>query len=137
MIDGFGSKDLGDDFLMALHDAGARAQCRRRFPRGRCGASGASAAPQVVVIDARVAFVGGINIIDDMHTPTRAAAFRLRGAHRRPLLAPIHASAVNLWTLVVDPVPAARASCVDPGARGTLRPPPRRLRHSRQPAAPQ
>jgi cardiolipin synthase len=104
MIDGFGSKDLGDDFLLALHDAGVRVlkyrpqispwtlrrERLRRLHR------------KVVVIDARVAFVGGINIIDDMHTPKHVPprfdyAVRIEG----PLLAPIHASAVNLWTLVM------------------------------------
>ena len=36
-------------------------------------------------IDGRVAFVGGINVIDDFDTPRGdAAALRLRGAHRRP-----------------------------------------------------
>ena len=104
MIDGFGSKDLGDDFLLALHEAGVRVlkyrpqispwtlrrERLRRLHR------------KVVVIDARVAFVGGINIIDDMHTPKHVPprfdyAVRIEG----PLLAPIHASAVNLWTLVM------------------------------------
>ena len=126
MIDGFGSKDLGDDFLLALHEAGVRVleyrpqispwtlrrERLRRLHR------------KVVVIDARVAFVGGINIIDDMHTPSmcrRASITRCR--IEGPLLAPIHASAVDLWTLVdVDPVPAARAGCVDPGACGSAAP---------------
>ena len=104
MIDGFGSKDLGDDFLLALHEAGVRVlkyrpqispwtlrrERLRRLHR------------KVVVVDARVAFVGGINIIDDMHTPKHVPprfdyAVRIEG----PLLAPIHASAVNLWTLVM------------------------------------
>jgi len=104
MIDGFGSKDLGDDFLLALHEAGVRVlkyrpqispwtlrrERLRRLHR------------KVVVVDARVAFVGGINIIDDMHTPKHVPprfdyAVRIEG----PLLASIHASAVNLWTLVM------------------------------------
>ena len=57
---------------------------------------------KIAVIDARIAFVGGINIIDDMHTPNQVPprfdyAVRVEG----PLLAPIHAAVVNLWTLVM------------------------------------
>ena len=104
LIDGFGSKELGRDFLLALRQAGVRAlryrpqispwtlrrERLRRLHR------------KIAVIDARVAFVGGINIIDDMHTPNQVPprfdyAVRIEG----PLLAAIHASAVNLWTLVM------------------------------------
>ena len=104
MIDAFGSKGLGDDFLLALRAAGVRVlkyrpqispwtlrrERLRRLHR------------KIVVIDARIAFVGGINIIDDMHTPNQVPprfdyAVRVEG----PLLAPIHAAVVNLWTLVM------------------------------------
>jgi cardiolipin synthase A/B len=104
MIDGFGSKDLGDDFLLALREAGVRVlkyrpqispwtlrrERLRRLHR------------KIAVIDARIAFVGGINIIDDMHTPRQVPprfdyAVRIEG----PLLEPIHATVVNLWTLVM------------------------------------
>ncbi len=104
MIDAFGSKDLGDDFLLALRQANVRVlkyrpqispwtlrrERLRRLHR------------KIAVIDARVAFVGGINIIDDMHTPRQVPprfdyAVRVEG----PLLAPIHAAVVNLWTLVM------------------------------------
>lgn len=104
MIDAFGSKGLGDDFLLALRAAGVRVlkyrpqispwtlrrERLRRLHR------------KIAVIDARIAFVGGINIIDDMHTPNQVPprfdyAVRVEG----PLLAPIHAAVVNLWTLVM------------------------------------
>ena len=104
MIDAFGSKDLGDDFLLALRAAGVRVlkyrpeispwtlrrERLRRLHR------------KIAVVDARIAFVGGINIIDDMHTPNQVPprfdyAVRVEG----PLLAPIHAAVVNLWTLVM------------------------------------
>ncbi|MDB5809527.1 MAG: phospholipase D/Transphosphatidylase [Betaproteobacteria bacterium] len=104
MIDGFGSKDLGDDFVLALREAGIRVLVYRpqispwtlRRERLR------RLHRKVVVVDARIAFVGGINIIDDMHTPRQVPprfdyAVRIEG----PLLAPIHASVVNLWTLVM------------------------------------
>ncbi|TRZ97489.1 MAG: cardiolipin synthase ClsB [Rhodocyclaceae bacterium] len=56
---------------------------------------------KLAAIDARIAFIGGINIIDDMHTPGQIPprqdyAVRIEG----PLLAPIHASMRHLWQLV-------------------------------------
>jgi cardiolipin synthase A/B len=104
MIDGFGSKDLGDGFLDALQRDGVRVlkyrpqispwtlrrERLRRMHR------------KIAVIDARVAFVGGINIIDDMHTPNHVPprfdyAVRVEG----PLLAEIHPVVVRLWVLVM------------------------------------
>jgi cardiolipin synthase len=124
MIDGFGSKDLGDDFLLALQEAGVhlliyrpqispwtlRRERLRRLHR------------KIVVVDARIAFVGGINIIDDMHTPKQVPprfdyAVRVEG----PLLEQIHESVVNVWTLVMwtqfrrrgpeQSIPVQTASC--------------------------
>ena len=104
MIDGFGSKDLGDEFLDAMRQDGVRVlkyrpqispwtlrrERLRRLHR------------KIVVIDARVAFVGGINIIDDMHTPHQVPprfdyAVRVEG----PLLAEIHPLVVRLWKRVM------------------------------------
>jgi cardiolipin synthase len=56
---------------------------------------------KIAVIDARVAFVGGINVIDDMHTPRHTPprydyAVRVEG----PLVASIRAEADRLWRLV-------------------------------------
>jgi cardiolipin synthase len=56
---------------------------------------------KIAVIDARVAFVGGINIIDDMHTPGQVPprydyAVRIEG----PLVGAIRAEADRLWRLV-------------------------------------
>jgi cardiolipin synthase len=56
---------------------------------------------KIAVIDARVAFIGGINIIDDMHTPGHTPprydyAVRIEG----PLVASIRAEADRLWRLV-------------------------------------
>jgi cardiolipin synthase len=56
---------------------------------------------KIAVIDARVAFIGGINVIDDMHTPGHTPprydyAVRIEG----PLVAPIRAEADRLWRLV-------------------------------------
>ena len=104
MIDGFGSKALGAEFLRALERDGVRVlnyrpqispwtlrrERLRRMHR------------KIAVIDARVAFVGGINIIDDMHTPGQVPprfdyAVRVEG----PLLAAIHPVVTRLWMLVM------------------------------------
>jgi cardiolipin synthase A/B len=103
MIDGFGSKDLSEEFMHALRQAGVRVlkyrpdispwtlrrERLRRLHR------------KIAVIDARVALVGGINIIDDMHTPHQVPprfdyAVRVEG----PLLAEIHLAVARLWVLV-------------------------------------
>jgi cardiolipin synthase A/B len=56
---------------------------------------------KVAVIDARIALVGGINVIDDMHTPGHVPprydyAVRIEG----PLVGAIRAEADRLWRLV-------------------------------------
>jgi cardiolipin synthase len=56
---------------------------------------------KIAVVDARVAFVGGINIIDDMHTPGQVPprydyAVRIEG----PLVRAIRNEADRLWRLV-------------------------------------
>ena len=71
LVDGFGSKDMPQAIRTQMRDAGVRLlvyrpqispltlrrQRLRRMHR------------KMAVADARLAFVGGINIIDDMHTP--------------------------------------------------------------------
>lgn len=103
LVDGFGSKRLGRAFIEDLERAGVRFLVyrpertplflgRRRLRRMH---------RKVAVIDARVAFVGGINIIDDMHTPGHTPprvdyAVRVEG----PLLARIYPTVKRLWSLV-------------------------------------
>jgi cardiolipin synthase len=103
LVDGFGSKRLDRAFMDGLEAAGVRLlvyrpdispwtgerQRLRRMHR------------KLAVIDARVAFVGGINVIDDMHTPGHTPprfdyAVRIEG----PLVEPIHAAVKRLWTVV-------------------------------------
>lgn len=103
LIDGFGSKDLAVGLLDEMRAAGVRLlkfrpeispwtmkrQRLRRLHR------------KVAVIDGRIALVGGINIIDDMHTPGQIPprfdyAVEIEG----PLLADIHRSATKLWNYV-------------------------------------
>ncbi|MBI4756412.1 MAG: cardiolipin synthase ClsB [Betaproteobacteria bacterium] len=103
LVDGFGGRDFPRTLMPALLDSGAEVliyrpemgrlhMARHRLRRLH---------RKVTVIDARVAFVGGINIIDDMHTPGHTPprydyAVRVEG----PLLASIHDSARKLWELV-------------------------------------
>lgn len=103
MVDGFGSRDFmrklgaklmadGIEVLIYGPDVSPFTLRRHRLRRLH---------RKLVTIDARIAFVGGINIIDDMHTPGQTPprydyAVRIEG----PLLAPIHASMRHLWQLV-------------------------------------
>ncbi len=103
LIDGFGSKDLRDGFIQELRDADVRVLKfrpqispwtlrRERLRRLHC---------KLAVIDAGIAFVGGINIIDDMHTPPRQIPPRFDYAVRveGPLLADIYPAVMRQWTL--------------------------------------
>lgn len=104
LLDGFGSKDLSEALLQEMGSCGVRVlkyrpdispwtlrrERLRRMHR------------KIVVVDARTAFVGGINVIDDMHTPRQTPprfdyAVRIEG----PLLADIYPMVTRLWTLVM------------------------------------
>jgi cardiolipin synthase len=103
LVDGYGSKKLGWRFVARLKKAGVRFLVYRPdiiswpFQRSRLRRMHR----KLVVIDARVAFVGGINVIDDMHTPGHTPprfdyAVRVVG----PLLAEIYPAVKRLWALV-------------------------------------
>jgi cardiolipin synthase len=103
LYDGFGSKRVSDALVQALEDAGVKVLVYRpeiaalRFQRQRLR----RLHRKIAVIDARVAFVGGINIIDDMHTPGHTPprfdyAVQLEG----PVLEHVHAAVKRLWTIV-------------------------------------
>lgn len=103
MVDGFGARDFmrhsgavllasGVEVLVYGPDVSPFTLRRHRLRRLH---------RKLATVDARIAFVGGINIIDDMHTPGQTPprydyAVRIEG----PLLAPIHASMRRLWQLV-------------------------------------
>jgi cardiolipin synthase A/B len=103
LIDGFGSRKLNARCIAAMADAGVRVLVYRpdiapwRFQRQRLRRMHR----KLAVIDARVAFVGGVNIIDDMHTPGHTPprvdyTVRVEG----PLLEHIHPVVRRLWLLV-------------------------------------
>ncbi len=100
LVDGFGAKDMPDSLKARLRQAGVKllifrpnvfefARPRQRLRRMH---------RKLAIVDGRIAFIGGINIIDDMHTPGHVPprydyAVRIEG----PVLAPIHRLAEHLW----------------------------------------
>lgn len=101
LIDGFGSRKLPTKAIQNMLDMGVKILIfrpeifglrRHRFRRMH---------RKLVVLDAQIAFVGGINIIDDLNDPTIQAprldyAVLIQG----PLLLKIHSAAQYLWALV-------------------------------------
>jgi cardiolipin synthase A/B len=103
LVDGFGSRKLNADLTRELREAGVHVLVYRpditpwRFQRQRLRRMHR----KLAVIDARIAFVGGVNIIDDMHTPGHTPprfdyAVRIEG----PLLEYIHPVVKRLWMIV-------------------------------------
>ena len=103
LIDGFGSLSFPQKAIDNLIAAGVQVMQYRkedfsfRFRRHRLRRMHR----KLVVIDARIAFVGGINIINDYQKPGEPIprfdyAVKIEG----PLLATIHSSARRLWMLV-------------------------------------
>ncbi|OYY94210.1 MAG: cardiolipin synthase B [Hydrogenophilales bacterium 28-61-23] len=103
LLDGFGSRGLGADVLKALRAAGVAVLFFRpergilRLHRSRLRRMHR----KLAVIDARIGFVGGINLIDDLHgrnltAPRQDYAVRIEG----PLIANMHAAARRLWQMV-------------------------------------
>jgi len=100
LLDGFGSKSLSKALLQNLQKAQIQVMFYRpkvspwTFKRNRLRRLHS----KVVVIDGRIAFVGGINVIDDMDVPHGIAprvdyAVQVQG----PLLEPITERARRLW----------------------------------------
>ena len=102
-VDGFGGRNFSGDFMPRLTSAGVRATIYRpeigrfRIRRHRLR----RLHRKLVVIDGRVAFVGGINIIDDDNAPADMRprydyAVRLEG----PALRQVHHAARRMWEIV-------------------------------------
>jgi cardiolipin synthase len=108
LIDGFGARDFPARFRDALERAGARLLVfrpplmgLRRLRRGRLRRMHR----KLAAIDGRVAFVGGINVIDDYETPyddPRVTPPRFDYAVRieGPLAAQVRTTAARLWRKV-------------------------------------
>ncbi|MBI4984546.1 MAG: cardiolipin synthase ClsB [Rhodocyclales bacterium] len=102
MVDGFGARDfplgLGKELvaggvrLLVYRPDVAPHHFRRTLRRLH---------RKLAVIDARIAFVGGINVIDDMDTPRqKPPRYDYAVVVEGPLLEEIHAAAKHLWHLV-------------------------------------
>lgn len=102
-VDGFGGRNFSADFLPRLTAAGVRAMLYRpelgrfRLKRHRLR----RLHRKLVVIDARVAFVGGINIVDDHNAPPEMCprydyAVRIEG----PVLRQVHHAVRRMWEIV-------------------------------------
>lgn len=103
LVDGFGARDFAPRFAEMLMGAGARILVFRpmvnpwRLRRGRLRRMHR----KLAAIDGRVAFVGGINVIDDYDTPDYAPprfdyAVRIEG----PLAPEVGMAAARLWSQV-------------------------------------
>ncbi|MBS1159534.1 MAG: clsB [Proteobacteria bacterium] len=102
-VDGFGGRNFSTDFLPRLNAAGVRAMIFRpeigrfHFYRHRLR----RLHRKLVVIDARLLFVGGINIVDDNNAqedmrPRFDYAVRLEG----PVLAQAYPAVRRMWEIV-------------------------------------
>lgn len=103
LIDGFGTRSLIGPLEQDLRAAGVQVLYYRpdlggpRFKRHRLR----RLHRKIVLVDGRVAFVGGINIIDDLDTPGQTPprfdyAVKVEG----PLIARIDRTVRHVWTLV-------------------------------------
>ena len=103
MVDGFGSKDLDPALVRELREAGVRFLIYRRnispwtLRRTRLR----RLHRKVALVDGRVAFIGGINVVDDVDAPGGAMprfdyAVRVEG----PLLKKIYPVVKQLWSRV-------------------------------------
>ncbi|HEY9193741.1 MAG TPA: cardiolipin synthase ClsB [Methyloversatilis sp.] len=103
LVDGFGARDFEDSHRQSLESAGVNTLVfrpevgRLRFKRNRLRRMHR----KLAVIDAQIGFAGGINIIDDMHTPGHKPprfdyAVRVQG----PLVTRMHHECLKLWERV-------------------------------------
>ncbi|MDP3126070.1 MAG: phospholipase D-like domain-containing protein, partial [Thiobacillus sp.] len=104
MIDAVGSRLLPADWLDRMRAAGIRLLVYRPLRTGRLSSPHnlRRLHRKLAVIDARIAFIGGMNLLDDFE-PVRFAAPRLDFSVeiQGPLLASIHQSVRRLWQLVM------------------------------------
>ena len=98
LVDGFGARDMPEPVVVALRAAGAQILVYRKPVVWRVVRGMRRMHRKLAVADGAVAFVGGINIIDDWNTPDELPprfdyAVRIEG----PLAADVRAVARHLW----------------------------------------
>lgn len=103
LVDGFGARHFVDQQMPSLRSAGVNCLVYRReiAPLSLRRRRLRRLHRKIAVIDGRIAFVGGINIVDDENAPIGMAprydyAVRMEG----PVLAQIHRAARRMWEQV-------------------------------------
>lgn len=102
LVDGFGAREFPDGPGRRLTEAGVDVQIYRaeiapfKLRRHRLR----RLHRKLVAVDGRVAFVGGINIIDDNDTPHLGPRFDYAVRIEGPLVARVRASMAHLWRLI-------------------------------------
>ena len=102
-VDGFGARNFAADFLPRLTEAGVRALFYRpeigRFHIKRHRLRRLHR--KLVVIDHRIAFVGGINIVDDNNAPEdMRPRFDYAVSIEGPTLQQVHHAVRHMWEIV-------------------------------------
>lgn len=124
MVDGFGSQDLDRALVREMTDAGVEFLVYRRqispwtLRRTRLR----RLHRKIALFDARVAFVGGINIMDEVAQPDGSVLPRFDYAVRveGPLITEIHRVVKRLWNRVVAYTVASHVPAAGPAPqRGT------------------
>lgn len=128
LLDGFGSRLLPKTFIPELRDAGVVAQLFRpergwfSFRRSRLR----RLHRKIALVDGRVGFVGGLNIIDDAtDNPTGRERLDYAVRVQGPLLARIYPVVHRLWWLVAtigakNRQPGFRPPRLDPAPAGDM-----------------
>lgn len=108
MLDGFGCHDLSEDFKHDLESAGVQLVMHRpkTIPRSFKLNQLHRMHRKIALIDNQIAFVGGINIIDDFNTPHQIPpridyAVKIAG----PIIHDIQLSVQQLWFKLNNQVP--------------------------------
>jgi cardiolipin synthase len=102
-VDGFGGQNFSADFLAQLTEAGVRAMIYRpeigRFHIRRHRLRRLHR--KLAVIDARIAFVGGINIVDDNNAPPdMCPRYDYAASIEGPTVQQVHHAVRRLWEIV-------------------------------------
>ncbi len=128
LVDGFGAREFPAGLGRQLVAAGVQLEvyrpevARLRLRRHRLR----RLHRKLAAIDGRIAFVGGINIIDDADTSDLGLRFDYAIRLTGPLVAQVHASMAHLWRLVGwarlqrRPPPLPLPSCAAAAATGTM-----------------
>jgi cardiolipin synthase len=128
LIDGFGSQPLPEPLLQQMRDAGVEVLIYRpevsrwRIRRYRLR----RLHRKLAVADASIAFVGGINIVDDAASPDAPPQYDYAVAVEGPLVGEILAAVRRVWNLVAwsqlrRPRSRDHERVATPPAAGTMR----------------